>query len=310
MNKTNSLSSSLYTFFKRFTILSIILIVVLLVFVGLYVYFFFELFSMTQGWLFNTIGLEGDLAKSFTALILAIITYFSASKLVIAFLPLPQKNKNRNRAILFLILAVIFFISYLVSPNVYFDKETGKPIKYYSIDPNGDYKFFSFEGFDPQTGDSLKPVTKEIIAKSKEKTKKYKNFATLDQASLQSSGDSIWLYKGSIANESESTVIFFLAKKNYNKTKKNFEIVHTIRPDEAVFINLEEGTHFFVVFNLDYEAVKYNYSADFNKIVLPGSILFNNKKYHYSDVYSFQVLPNRWSLTLKDRKISYKINKE
>ena len=61
--------------------------------------------------------------------------------------------------------ALLCFASCFLSKNVFFNPNTGAPLKYYSITPDGEYKFYSSGGFDPVTGDTLKIVTKEIVLK-------------------------------------------------------------------------------------------------------------------------------------------------
>lgn len=44
----------------------------------------------------------------------------------------------------------------------FFDQRTGDPALWYSQDSSGNLKLFDLMGFDPQTGDELQPVTREI----------------------------------------------------------------------------------------------------------------------------------------------------
>ncbi|MFA5184759.1 MAG: hypothetical protein WC456_04525 [Patescibacteria group bacterium] len=55
----------------------------------------------------------------------------------------------------------------LPEPDYYFDPGTGEALKYYSLWPDGQYKFYSGPGYDPETGDALKRVTKEVILRSR-----------------------------------------------------------------------------------------------------------------------------------------------
>lgn len=44
-----------------------------------------------------------------------------------------------------------------------FDPKSGKPLVYYSGSPEGAMRFFSPVAFDPETGEALKPLTREVL---------------------------------------------------------------------------------------------------------------------------------------------------
>lgn len=98
---------------------------------------------------------------------MAVIVALPLGKLFLAYTPIPQKYKSWYRAAIFVVIGVFFLFIYFGGKDTYFDPTTGKPLKYYSISPIGQYKFYSQPGFDPETGDSLRPVTKDVILKSK-----------------------------------------------------------------------------------------------------------------------------------------------
>ena len=128
--------------------------------------FFWSIFNWIQGGVRGITGLDVQLSKALAALLLAVLVMLPFGRMALAFTPLPEKKKSLYRALVFGGIAVFFLFAYLASKNTFFDPETGKPVKYYSQLPNGEYKFYSEPGFDPFTGDSLKKVTPEVSMKS------------------------------------------------------------------------------------------------------------------------------------------------
>jgi TPR repeat protein len=61
----------------------------------------------------------------------------------------------------------------LVDPEkyVFFDPRNGNPHAWYWVDTNGRYEFYDSPGFQPQTGDKLQIVTREVIEEWKDKQK-------------------------------------------------------------------------------------------------------------------------------------------
>jgi len=146
-------------------ILGLLLIIALLT--GINILFFWSIFSWLQNIIQQTTGLDASLAKGLAAILMAFIVLFPLGKLAMAFTPVPQKNKGLYRSYIFIAIAIFSLFIYFGSRNTYFNPKTGEPLKYYSISPTGTYKFFSEPGYDPETGDKLRVVTKEIVLKSK-----------------------------------------------------------------------------------------------------------------------------------------------
>ncbi|MFA5172862.1 MAG: hypothetical protein WC435_00460 [Candidatus Paceibacterota bacterium] len=49
-----------------------------------------------------------------------------------------------------------------IVPGQYFSKETGEPIIWYAERENGKYELFSLPGYDPLTGNALKPISEQV----------------------------------------------------------------------------------------------------------------------------------------------------
>jgi hypothetical protein len=316
MEQSNLGSSKLSAFFKKATMWTSILFFLVLVAIALYIYFFFEIFALIQGGLLSSMGLDGYLAKAVTALIMAIIFYFPSGKLFRSFLPLPQKNKRTYRAIVFLILAAMFFSAHFFAPDVYFDRETGKPLKYYSISPEGGYRFFSSGGFDEITGDSLKPVTKEIITKSREFKKKLKSSDDYPLDPIIGKGDTLdspadgkgllGLYRGKVINSRSNTIFFFISARSSSKPiNSNFDYGYTLHPGDTIYISLEEGTHFFTVLDADRENLNSSVSFLVHKDNYLGQAKIGQKYYNYSSLYSIKVLAGKWVLLFEEFYINF-----
>lgn len=138
----------------------IVLIFLILAQIGMFV----GIFSWLEGVVRISTGLDAMLAKAIAFLLLAFLFGTPLGGFAWSFLPFPQKKKKQKRFIFLSVLAVFFCGAYFSSRNVYFDPETGEALKYYAVDANGEYRFFSSEGYDPVTGEELRPVDGRIIA--------------------------------------------------------------------------------------------------------------------------------------------------
>lgn len=127
---------------------------------------FWNIFNWIQGSIHVITGLDTQFSKVFAALALAVIVMLPFGRIILAFTPLPQKRKNIYRTLVFLGIALFFSLTYWAARNTYFDPDTGRPVKYYSLLPNGEYRFYTEPGYDPLTGDALKEVTSEVSMKS------------------------------------------------------------------------------------------------------------------------------------------------
>ncbi|MEI6835786.1 MAG: hypothetical protein WCK59_03050 [Candidatus Falkowbacteria bacterium] len=155
------------SFLKGLVVFAIILILVIVLLTGGNILFFWSVFEWLQGIIQVNAGLDAPLAKGVAAIAMGIIVVLPLWGIILSFSPIPQKNSGAYRLIAFLLIAAFFLLSYYAGKDVFFDRETGKAMKYYNIQPNGEYKFYSEPGYDPVTGDLLKPVTKEVISKFK-----------------------------------------------------------------------------------------------------------------------------------------------
>ena len=140
-----------------------ILVVFLLIAFG-EITLFFKLFGWLQHQVRTITGWDHLLANATTALLIGLVLTLPIWGIIRAFLPLPQSNKKIYRFMFLGCIAALFGASYFFSQDVYFDVETGKPLKWYAPSPDGDrYDFYTSSGFHPVTGDSLKEVTREIV---------------------------------------------------------------------------------------------------------------------------------------------------
>jgi|GEM_PF-1708934 len=143
------------------------LIILIALITGANILFFWSIFNWLQNTIHGFTGWDVQISKGIAAFLVAIIVALPLGRFLLAYTPIPQKNKTLYRSLTAVVIALFFLFIWFGSQNTYFDSQTGKPLKYYSISPNGTYHFFSAPGFDPVTGDRLEPVTKEIVLKSK-----------------------------------------------------------------------------------------------------------------------------------------------
>ena len=144
-----------------------IIVIVILVFISLHIIAFFGLYNWLESYICTLTGFDTYLARAITLILLALILGTSFGSTIWSFLPIPQKNKRQKRLIFLSVLAIFFFAAYFTSKNVYFNPNDGTPTQYYCVGSDGEYHFFKSDGYDPETGAKLLPVTKELILKIK-----------------------------------------------------------------------------------------------------------------------------------------------
>jgi hypothetical protein len=128
----------------KYIIASILIIgIIIILIVTGQITFIFQLFGWIQHFVRNVTGADILIVNAITAILLAILCVIPIGTLLRVILPFPQKNKKIYRATVFICLAAFFLAIFFISKNVFFSPDTGAPLKYYSIMPNGEYKFYS-----------------------------------------------------------------------------------------------------------------------------------------------------------------------
>lgn len=208
------------------------------------------------GWLESQVraltGLDTLIVKGIATLLMALILILPIGGFIFSFFPFPQKNKKSKRLIVLTIFALLCFASYFSSKNVFFDSATGSPLKYYSISPTGEYKFYSSNGFDPITGDKLQPISKEIVVKYINLNSKEKAVTISDNlgSATRSNGSKSLLGAANYANSypvkfvnKTGMKIFLCIGTNLDQTGPF--LIKLIPAGESAVISLMEGRHIF-----------------------------------------------------------------
>ncbi len=123
------------------------------------VWFAYSIYSFFLGWASSTFGLDIVLSRAvavFTTVIALIILPW-----IISFILFGRKKKEVLIAGS-LIFAIWTLSLYYGTGNVFFDRNTGKPAKYY-IKTLAGFKFSSREDFDPQFGIKYKPIDAQTV---------------------------------------------------------------------------------------------------------------------------------------------------
>ncbi len=143
----------------RLILTGLTILVVLFVFLAfLRVGIGFWLYSKIDTWATVRLGLDYYAAQLVTTIIVAVVAILLPS---FAWYSLLGKQKASGTAAMIGGQALVFLLVYTVGQDVYFDRSTGKPLRYYTDTPDG--RQFSFTpGFDPKYGIEFKPYTKEI----------------------------------------------------------------------------------------------------------------------------------------------------
>lgn len=137
-------------------------------------------------------GMNPWIAKSIALIFLLAYAYGS----IILF---SIRSHRRRRGLLVLVVTLLAFngLMYGMTRSNLFHPSSGKAQKYYSVRPDGTYRLFDHSGFDPDTGDTLRPVTPDM-AKLMEANRSL-GFSTLTDPSEffdpVSGAPRVWFYR-------------------------------------------------------------------------------------------------------------------
>ena len=345
MEKSANISEEAYknlSPIKKKILIAIISTVVLLILLVVgQITIFFQVFDWLVCKIRIASGLDIFLVKGIAVVLLALIIGTPISGLIWSFLPFPQKNKKRKRFIFLLILASVCFVSFFVTKDVYFNSETGEPIKYYSI-RNDKYEFSSSGGYDVITGQKLKPVIKEVVMKHLNGDKAIyfpEDTIVYDLISNRLSKTKV-NYKGGFINtrtDKEKNSDFRLVKFKNNSYKNFIFFITTVSPndtsvlalpiirDESISIYLKKGKHIFGIIteeNKYYDVATNNdavflrsikYQREFNPIWSTFGLRFkffnwaylldiNNSTNHSIDIHSWYISYNQEDIRIQSEK--------
>ncbi|MFA6513797.1 MAG: hypothetical protein WCT50_00710 [Patescibacteria group bacterium] len=262
------------------------------------------------GWLENHVraytGFDMLLAKGISAFLLAGILLLPIGGFILSFFPVPQKNKKIKRVSVIVVFAALCVASYFSSQNVFFNPDTGKPMKYYSISPNGEYRFYSSEGYDPMTGDELKEINKEVVLKYMTQSGLAKN-AKPNESSLSGLEIEAAVYSVKFTNNTRET-LFLCISERLNRHTDDLLIKKMISGD-SVIIKLLEGEHVFGFLNIDGKSLRlsFNYYAGFIRgCGSDARAVINGQTYYLNDSYLLKIYPkDGLSVYLKDGLCAY-----
>jgi hypothetical protein len=128
-------------------------------------YLLYRFFSEMFPGVMETLGLERD--YSTVAVILAMA--FAVVTWTKVFMWLIAGGSKLKLVIIAIIVSIAIAggIEYR-SRNIFFDQNTGVPLRYYVINNNGECSFSNKPGFDPTYGIKYEPATKEIVLQCKQ----------------------------------------------------------------------------------------------------------------------------------------------
>jgi hypothetical protein len=170
---------------RQIVITVIVIILFAILFATGQILFLIQIFTWIESQVRAFTGLDSLLAKAISVLIMGVLLALPLWAFIFSFLPVPQKNKRGKRLIVMSVFALMFVASFFASKQVYFNPDSGKPMKYYSISPEGEYKFSTSDGYDPVTGDKLQPITKDIVIKHLDKKEEVDGVISRVKKSLQ-----------------------------------------------------------------------------------------------------------------------------
>jgi len=132
------------------------------------IYLLYHFFSGMFPGVMETFGF--DQGYSTVAVILAMVFALTAWTRVFVWL-ISGGSKLKICAIAIIAsIAIAGSVEYR-SKNIFFDQNTGAPLRYYVIDNKGECSFSNKPGFDPTYGTKYEPATKEIVLQCKQGVK-------------------------------------------------------------------------------------------------------------------------------------------
>jgi len=290
---------------KIFKWLVIIMGVVLLLLV-LHILTFYGMFEYFESKVRVLTGYDNFIVKGISFLLLALFFGTPIGGLTWSFLPFPQKNKRRKRFILLAILALFCFILFFTSRGIYFNPENGKPMKYYSIQANGEYKFYSQGGYDPTTGDVLKPVNKVVMTRylSKKSNSSLNNGNYLKESSLVGAEKDSHFYPVEFKNRTDRNIYLCIS---FTDNSSNSIICKKILNGENVELNLIEGRHIFAYIDVNGKCYgERNEGKILIKSDTPLNVSINNSNYYLEKTFSLDVLAlSNQVITMKEDVIRH-----
>ncbi len=157
--------SSLRQGFAKWFVLAVSIVILLFVFLAvLRIGFAFTIYSAVANWVTVRLGFDYYVAE-FTAVVLtALIMMFLPS---ILWFFISGRSKEKATIATIVGMGIICLLVYTLGQDVYFNRQTGDPLRYYADTPNG--RIFSFtKGFDPEYGNEFQPYTREIANEKKD----------------------------------------------------------------------------------------------------------------------------------------------
>lgn len=249
-------------------------------------------------------GLDEFITKGIAFLVMALFFGTPLGGFIWSFTPIPQKKKDRRkkRVIFLVVLAALCFISFFASRNVYFNVRTGEAEKYYSVGIDGEYVFYSSPGFDPITGDELRPVTKDVMENhfsSSTQTAGSKNLSK-ELISKENHGE----YRVTFVNESERNLFLFVAK-NYNPEEPLISY-NKIEAGKKRSFDLQEGLHFMVFLDSDgfNRGIHKTYGSSVGSMFVPDffKVKFKDKVQEIEEVFMLEVKADNNQSVVFDKK--------
>ncbi len=271
---------------RTIIVAAIILIVFLFLIAAGQLVFFFQAFGWLQHYVRNITGADVLITNGITAILIAIIFTLPLWAFLRSFMPFPQKNKKLYRASVFVIFAILAFASHFFSRDVFFDPDTGAPLKYYTTRPDGQYQFYSSGGYDRLTGDSLRQITQAVILDYLGQTRSTEEKNALGMKKQKDLGGHeafLATYRGTVTNATSGTVFFFIAPRQGVWSYSDFTFTKALPTGTTIGLELSEGTHYFVVLNADGRDMRLEIPNDMQQVADTGG-----KKVVYSSERSIQ----------------------
>lgn len=151
----------------RYTIFKWILLLLSIVFVGFVLFsvvrvgLVFGLYAYITSWVTVRLGLDYYIAQLISLILTALATLILPS---ITWFLISGKRRIEATVAIIGSMALVCVLVYTVGQDVYFDRQTGNPLRYYADTPEG--RRFSFTpGFEPKSGIEFKPYTRDVANK-------------------------------------------------------------------------------------------------------------------------------------------------
>lgn len=217
--------------FKYVLLFGTIIFVLFIILSFLKTGFIFWFYERVFDWISIRLGLDYYLALFIS---LSATAFFSASLPYLAWTFLLGRRQYTSSLIVIGMAGLMCLLVYTVGTDIYFDRRTGEPLKYYADTPNG-RTFSHTPGYDPKYGIPYKIYSQAVrLEEVKERKKKEQIIEEQKENQIIEKKKTTIIKKKKAEREKSSTT-----RSAINQLPANAKFVKTLAPGEIIVLRRE-----------------------------------------------------------------------